>query len=55
MHALLSMAMVAMTLMTGVATFHVVNKGARRDCLPPSGQSIESLFAPCLGERAAKD
>jgi hypothetical protein len=46
MRSLLAVAMVAAALL--LATFHVVTTGARRDCPPPSGQSIENLFAPCL-------
>jgi hypothetical protein len=46
MRSLLAVAMVATPLL--LATFHVTTRGASRHCPPPSGQSIEKLFAPCL-------
>jgi hypothetical protein len=48
MRALVSVAMLATALLTGLVTFHVITTGVRRECPPPSGQSIENLFAPCL-------
>lgn len=55
MRALLAVALLATALLTGLATFHVISTGTPPVCPPPSGQSIENLFAPCLARERQEE
>jgi len=55
MRAFLAVTLFAMAVLIGVATFHLVSTGAPRDCPPPSGRSVEDLFAPCLAQERREE
>ena len=54
MRGLLAFALVATAVLIGVATF-LGSTGTRRDCPPPSGRSVEDLFAPCMAQKQREE
>ena len=55
MRALLAVTLLAAAVLLGVTTFHLGSTGTRRDCQPPSGRSVEHLFAPCLAQERREE
>jgi hypothetical protein len=55
MRALLAATLLATAVLIGIATSHLETTRAFRDCPPPSAQSVENLFAPCLARERQEE
>jgi hypothetical protein len=51
----LGLILLAAAILIGVAISHLVSAGRPAHCPPPSGRSVEDLFAPCLAQERREE